>query len=87
MERTTHTTSNLRLLRQCLLLGFLLTPVMAVGQTYFERFLGLAEEGNASAQALIGKLYANGEGGVPQDYTEAVKWYRLAADQGNKSAQ
>jgi TPR repeat protein len=25
--------------------------------------------------------------GVPQDYTEAVKWYRLAADQGNLEAQ
>ena len=25
--------------------------------------------------------------GVPQDYAEAVKWYRLAADQGNASAQ
>ena len=25
--------------------------------------------------------------GVPQDYAEAVKWYRLAADQGYASAQ
>ena len=24
--------------------------------------------------------------GVPQDYAEAVKWYRLAADQGNAEA-
>jgi TPR repeat protein len=27
-------------------------------------------------------MYANGEG-VPQDYAEAVKWYRKAAEQGN----
>jgi uncharacterized protein len=25
--------------------------------------------------------------GVPQNYAEALKWYRLAADQGNASAQ
>ena len=25
--------------------------------------------------------------GVPQDYAEAVKWYRLAAEQGNADAQ
>jgi len=25
--------------------------------------------------------------GVPQDYQEAVKWYRLAADQGDADAQ
>jgi TPR repeat protein len=31
-------------------------------------------------------MYDNGQG-VPQDYTEAMKWYRLAADQGNASAQ
>ncbi|MBF1383121.1 tetratricopeptide repeat protein [Porphyromonas sp.] len=26
-------------------------------------------------------------GGVPQDYVEAVHWYRLAADQGDVDAQ
>ena len=31
-------------------------------------------------------MYDNGWG-VPQDYTEAVKWYRLAAKQGYASAQ
>ena len=30
--------------------------------------------------------YANGEG-VPQDEKTAVKWYRLAAEQGNANAQ
>jgi uncharacterized protein len=25
--------------------------------------------------------------GVPQDYAEAAKWYRLAAEQGSASAQ
>ena len=31
-------------------------------------------------------MYANGEG-VAQDYEEAVKWYRLAAEQGDTQAQ
>jgi len=31
-------------------------------------------------------MYADGKG-VPQDYQEAVKWYRLAAAQGNTPAQ
>ena len=31
-------------------------------------------------------MYAEGQG-VPQDYAEAVKWFRLAADQGNATAQ
>ena len=31
-------------------------------------------------------MYYNGRG-VPQDYTEALKWYRLAAEQGHAAAQ
>ena len=31
-------------------------------------------------------MYRNGQG-VPQDYAEAVKWWRLAADQGIAQAQ
>ena len=31
-------------------------------------------------------MYTNGEG-VPQDYQEAGKWYRLAAEQGYAAAQ
>ena len=31
-------------------------------------------------------MYDTGEG-VPQDYPEAIRWYRLAADQGHASAQ
>lgn len=30
-------------------------------------------------------MYVNGRG-VPQDYAEAVKWYRLAAEQGDADA-
>jgi TPR repeat protein len=31
-------------------------------------------------------MYAQGHG-VPQDYTEALKWFHLAANQGNANAQ
>jgi len=31
-------------------------------------------------------MYEKGEG-IPQDYQEAIKWYRLAAEQGNADAQ
>ena len=31
-------------------------------------------------------MYRNGEG-VPQDYAQAVKWYRKAAEQGYANAQ
>jgi TPR repeat protein len=73
--------SNFRLFRQCLLLGFFLTPVMAVGQAFdFEEMLEAASQGDAIAQYnLLGIMYQNGEG-VPEDDTEAVKWYRLVAD-------
>ncbi len=41
----------------------------------------LAEQGNAKAQYNLGIMYSEGKG-VPQDYAEAVKWYRKAAEQG-----
>jgi TPR repeat protein len=46
----------------------------------------LAGAGNAEARFLLGVMYRFGRG-VPQNYTEAVKWYRLAAEQGNAWAQ
>ena len=45
-----------------------------------------AEQGDAMAQNNLGVMYQKGEG-VPQDYKEAVKWYRLAAEQGHATAQ
>ena len=45
-----------------------------------------AEQGQASAQILIGTMYWAGEG-VSQDYQEAVRWYQAAADQGAAEAQ
>jgi TPR repeat protein len=35
---------------------------------------------------MLGVMYATGQG-IPQNYAEAVKWYRLATDQGSADAQ
>ena len=51
-----------------------------------EKTKRLANAGDASAQCNLGWMYMEGEG-VPQDYKEAVKWYRLSADQGDADAQ
>ena len=55
-------------------------------QTAWKELLPLAEGGQADAQNYIGWMYVNGEG-VNQNDAEAVKWYRLAADQGDAWAQ
>jgi len=39
-----------------------------------------AKQGDAHAQTVLGAMYANGEG-VPEDDVEAVRWYRLSAEQ------
>ncbi len=45
-----------------------------------------AEQGDASAQYRLGNRYYYGRG-VPQDFAEAVVWYRRAAEQGYSEAQ
>lgn len=45
-----------------------------------------AEKGDANAQFQLGRKYDSGEG-VPQDYSEAAKWYLKAAEQGHLDAQ
>jgi GAF domain/PilZ domain/Sel1 repeat len=46
----------------------------------------LAEHGDPAAQFALGARYATGEE-VQQDYTEAVRWFTLAAEQGHILAQ
>ena len=46
----------------------------------------LAEQGDADAQYNLGYRYVTGIG-VPQDRAEAVRWLRLAADQGHTQAE
>src|SRR6516225_9044929 len=46
----------------------------------------LAEEGNADAQVLLGRMYMMGQG-VNQDRDRALKWFKPAAVQGNADAE
>jgi uncharacterized protein len=45
----------------------------------------LAKEGDAKAQRLLGKLYADGLG-LDQDYKQAALWYQRSANQGYAAA-
>jgi TPR repeat protein len=45
-----------------------------------------SEHGDDLGQYLLGVFYYLGEG-IPQDYAEALKWFRRSADQGNSMAQ
>ena len=53
---------------------------------YFRIAAGRKNAWSADAESDLGLMYDRGQG-VPQDYTEAVKWYRRAAAQGNAGAQ
>jgi tetratricopeptide (TPR) repeat protein len=48
----------------------------------FVELLPFALNGDAKAQFILGSMHANGQG-VPQDYEEAIKWYKKAADPGH----
>ena len=45
-----------------------------------------AEKGDAEAQFNLGQIYYEGKG-VPQDDSEAAKWYRKAAEKSHRVAQ
>jgi TPR repeat protein len=45
-----------------------------------------ADMGNADGQNMLGNCYMSGLG-IEQDEEEAVKYYQLAADQGNIQAE
>lgn len=54
--------------------------------TTMREFEPLAIQGNANAQFMLGSMYYTGQG-IAQDYMEAAKWLRLAADHGHADAQ
>jgi TPR repeat protein len=54
--------------------------------TAAREFRPFAEQGQATAQYILGWIYQNGDG-VKQDLAEAAKWYQKAADKGNADAQ
>ena len=53
--------------------------------TALREWTPLAEQGDPVAQHALGWMYANGKG-VEKNLTEAMKWYRKAAEQGNENA-
>lgn len=59
---------------------------VVVPDNYCEELVNLAEEGNAEAQAKLGKCYLEGDS-VELSYPEAVEWLTKAANQGNADAQ
>lgn len=46
----------------------------------------LAEQGNADAQLLVGRMYLMGQG-VAKDAGQAIKWFQASAAQANADAQ
>ena len=58
------------------------------GQTpvTFNQYMQSAERGESAAQYALGEIYARGIG-VPQNYDEALRWYRRAAEQGHAGAE
>jgi TPR repeat protein len=44
-----------------------------------------AEQGNASAQYNLARMYANGLG-VPQDYATAHMWFNISSAKGHEKA-
>ncbi|KAJ3104255.1 copper transport protein ctr1 [Phlyctochytrium planicorne] len=56
------------------------------GKVPFKEYLGLAEQGDAMHQLIVGVCYENGKC-VPQNFEEAAKWYARSAKSGNNAAQ
>ena len=50
-----------------------------------EKLKRIANDGHVSAQAKLGQLYNDGNR-VEQNYEESVKWYQMAAEQGDAEA-
>jgi uncharacterized protein len=70
-----------------LLVSSVVAPVAAAQpDESMEILLKWADQGNAKSQLTLGIMYEFGMG-APQDYVEAIKWFRKAADQGSAQAQ
>jgi hypothetical protein len=48
--------------------------------------VGAQFQGDIEAQYSLGRIYRDGEG-VPRDDVQAMRWFRLAADQGMAEAE
>jgi TPR repeat protein len=55
-------------------------------KTALEKFIPLANIGDADAQFGLGVMFDNGQG-VAQDIKQALHWWTLAAERGSANAQ
>ena len=62
------------------------SPLIDISAADLQALHTQAAQGDASAQFLLGALYANGWS-VPQDYAKAREWFQKAAAQGDARAQ
>ena len=53
----------------------------------YERAVAAAQDGDPKRQLELALIYERGLFGINRNTTEAAKWYRKAADQGNADAQ
>lgn len=67
-------------------LAFASLPMIAGAQTLAELKVQ-AEAGNAAAQIKMGERHYYGEGGAPNDNAEALRWFLMAAEQGDATGQ
>jgi hypothetical protein len=58
------------------------TPEDGADYVNGQKLSKLMERSDPKAATNIGWLYARGQGGVKQDYEEAMKWWRFAASRG-----
>ena len=49
--------------------------------------IAAAEQGNVDAQCFLGIIYSTGQYDVEQNYAEAIKWFTMAAEKGEPTAQ
>ena len=71
------------------LAGLAIGILLAAGQVWaadLNATLKKAKSGDVISQYQLGEHYAEADG-VDQDYEEALKWARQAADQGNPKAK
>jgi TPR repeat protein len=58
----------------------------ALGKKVPRKYRKAAEQGSIWGQYCLGRSYHIGEG-VAQDFKEAVKWYKKAAENGDEDSQ
>ena len=75
-----------RVLLAAVTLGIVVLATPTHAQRDVDELRDRAAQGDATAQFNLARLYVTGTG-VPQDHTEATRWYRLAAAQRHAGAQ